>query len=181
VTDRVVLAKFDSPTGGGVSDTHTPDSHNPVVRDAKIMEHRGFEALYMDVDPPATFAGDFAVNIVYIAIVDVYVFVGPLSPFDQDIDTEQLSLVLIGSIGIGDFQTVDLPVRRILQKHPGNVLATTVDPGSFAASVDIDRDRRSLCAFAQGCEHPVKVHSPPEKDGVSRQESASGKGVERLL
>jgi len=81
VTDRVMGAKLDAPAGGGVSNAHTPDSHNSVVRDAKVMDQRRFKALYMDMDASAFFSGNFAVNIVYVAVVDVYMFVCPLRSF----------------------------------------------------------------------------------------------------
>jgi hypothetical protein len=81
VGDRVMLAKLDTPAGGGVSNAHTSDSDNSVVRDAKVMNHRRFKALYMDADSSASFPGYFPINIVDVAIVDVYMFVCPLRSF----------------------------------------------------------------------------------------------------
>ena len=88
VGDRAMLAKLDAPTGGGVPNAHTPDSDNSVVRDAKVMDYRGVKALYMDMDSSASFPGHLSIDIVYVAIVDVYVFVCSLRSFCQDINAE---------------------------------------------------------------------------------------------
>jgi hypothetical protein len=81
MTDRVMFAKLDATAGGGVSNAHASNPDNSVISDAKVMQHRGFEALYTDMDSSASLSGYFPVNIVYVAVVDVYMFVRPFRSF----------------------------------------------------------------------------------------------------
>jgi hypothetical protein len=176
-----MLAKFDAPARGGVSNAHAPDSDNSVVRDAKVMDCRGFKALYMDMDSSAFFPGYFPINIVYVAIIDVYMFVCSLRSFCKHVYAKQIPLVIVCSVGIRDFQAVDFPVRWILQKQAGDVLPMTVDSGPFPIPIDINSDGSLFCAIAGRGEHPVELHCPLEQDDISWEKNSCTKSVELLL
>ena len=88
VGDRIVLSKFDAPAVRSVTDPHTPDPDNAVIRDTKIVHNRRFQSFDMDVDAAALLAGHFPVDIVYSAIVDVDMFVCAFSPIDENVNPE---------------------------------------------------------------------------------------------
>ena len=114
--DRLVRSEFDAPARGGVANPHATDVDNSVVRETKIMEYRGFAVPHVDVDPSAHFPGYQAIDIVDVAIVDVNVPVNPFHTFHENVDAEKVTLVPVGAVGVGDFQTVDLPVGHVPQQ-----------------------------------------------------------------
>jgi hypothetical protein len=176
-----VLSEVDASAGRRVADPHAPNSNDAVVRDAKVMEYRGFTVLNVDMDPSSLLPGDQAVHMVDVAVVDMNMLVDPFHTLHNDVDAEQLPLILACSVGVGDFQTVDFPVGHVLQEQAGDVLPAGVNPWPTPLSVGIDSDCSAFVASSGWREHPAELLALLEQNDISRQKCGRTESVESFL
>ncbi|MDH3282094.1 MAG: hypothetical protein OEQ18_13330 [Gammaproteobacteria bacterium] len=179
--NRFVLVEFDAAAGRVVANPYAADPDNSVVREAKVMEYRRFTVLHVDMDPSSLFAGHQAIDIMDVAIVDINVPVDPFHTSHKDMDAEQITLVLVRSVGIGYFQTVDFPVGQVLQEQASGVLSAGVNSGTTSVPAGINSDRSKFSAAARRREHPVEPLASLEQNDISGKKSGITKSVELFL
>ena len=92
-----------------ISDQEFPS--NRIVWES--LQDRGVEVLHMHMDAAALLPGHLPVHVVYEAIIDIDVFVRAFFVLRHHVDSEQVTLIRIGSVGVRDFQPLDFPERRI--------------------------------------------------------------------
>jgi len=69
----------------------------------------------MNMDASSLFTGHFAIDIVNIAIIDVYMPIDSFGSIGKNVYAKQVALIIIRSVSIGYFQAVYFPIRQILQ------------------------------------------------------------------
>ena len=120
--------------------------------------------------PPPPLTGDLTVDVVDVAVGNMDMVVSLAGVAGQNMDTEQCPLILVGPVGIGDFNPVNFPEFHILQEDAGCALPQHIDDRLVAPTVGLEADGGVIRSTSSGREHTLEDRSPLEGNSVTRSE-----------
>ena len=133
------------------------------------------------MNPAASLARHVTVHIMNVTVIDMNVAEDAFLSFDQDINTEQVTLIFFASVGVGDLQTTDLPPLRIPQSQPGLIFSPRINSRPFPLAV---RREDNWCVFRAGSprrEHAFEPLASLELNHIAWLESGLFKLIESFL
>lgn len=133
------------------------------------------------MDTAPFLSGHVAVDVVDKAVADINVAECFVRVLGEDVDAEEVALIVVASVGVGDFEAVDFPVFRIAQTESGGVFPLGVDFWFSAEAVGFQNNGRRFGSAAAGSEHAGEGFSFFKYDMVAGLEGVVRVPVELFL
>jgi gamma-glutamyltranspeptidase/glutathione hydrolase len=142
IADKIVAAVRDA---GGVMTRGDLESYRPVVRNPVYGTYRGYEIVSM---PPPSSGGVDLIEMLNILEGYAPAVIGERSPAALHLEIEAMKLAYADRAGfLGDSDSVDVPVDRLISKQHAAMLRAGIDPRRDRPSLDI---RPGLAVPAEG-------------------------------
>jgi hypothetical protein len=153
-----------------IADPDSPDPLDPIANNTHIMKSSRSLSLHMDMNATSAFACNFSVYIMDMAVGNVNMAMNLAGAPGQHIDAKQSPLIIVGAVGVGDLNPINLPELHVLQENTGRVLRQRINDRPGARAIGLKTDRSIVCSTSPGSKHAIENCSPLKGNSVTGPE-----------